>query len=246
MSKILIIAEAGISHGGSIELAKEMVRQVKSCGADIFKTQLYDVDTLFPDKKIIAQNKNWYDEVKKTQLTKEQVFELADYCKQLNIEFMASAFDLERLGWLEKIGVKRHKIANRHNKNSIMLNAMRETDKEIIISTYPNDPFVEYEFMCGLCASNPRYKFLYCVSNYPTELKDLHLSKIDFRRCYDGLSDHSTGIEVSMIAMARGATIIEKHFCLKRDNSNPDMVCSIEPNELKTLVQFARKVEDVL
>ena len=246
MSKILVIAECGINGGGIIEINKELILRAKDAGADVAKFQLYDVDALFPDKQIIAQNRNWYEEVKKTQLTKEQVFELAGYCREVGIEFFASAFDLERLSWLEEVGVKRHKIPNRYKSSSI-LNAMRRTGKQIIISTYPDDPFIEWEFWRGTCTAAHDYKFLYCVSNYPTELKDLHFAEIKFdSNHFNGLSDHTIGIETSIIAMARGATIIEKHFCLKRDNSNPDMVCSIEPNELKELVKFARKVEEVL
>ena len=174
------------------------------------------------------------------------MFEIADYCNQVRIEFMASAFDRERLTWLEEIGVKRHKIPNRYKSSSI-LNAMKETGKQIIISTYPEDPFVESELWCGTCLAAHNYKFLYCVSDYPTKLKDLHFSKIEFiDRDYDGFSDHTVGLEASMIAMSRGAQIIEKHFCLKRDNSNPDMICSIEPHELRRLVEFARKVEEVI
>ena len=100
MSKITIVAEIGINWQGDILLAYEMIYTAKTCGADIAKFQLYDVDKLFPDKKIIAQGKNWYEEVKRTQLTREQAFELAEYCRRLGIEFMCSVFDLERLGLL--------------------------------------------------------------------------------------------------------------------------------------------------
>lgn len=238
--KITIIAECGINWI-NLEMAKELILQAKFCGSDIAKFQLYSVDALFPDKQILAQGKNWYDEVKKTELSKEQAFELANYCKEVGIEFFASAFDLERLGWLEEIGVKRHKIGFRANRNKELINGAFHTGKEVLISRYPSSNFYHpgFEFL--------KYtRWLYCVPKYPSSLAELYFEDIDFNSLYSGFSDHSIGIEASMIAMSRGATIIEKHFCLKRDNSNPDMVCSIEPDELRQLVKFTRIVEGVL
>lgn len=240
MGKITIIAEAGISHQGNMSLARELILRTKETGADIWKTQLYDVDALFPDKKIITQGRNWYDEVKKTQLTKEQVFQLAEWCKETEIEFMSSCFDLERLGWLEEIGVKRYKVASIVNQNRELIDAMSRTGKEVLISCRRR----YFAYVSKDYRNN--FKYLYCIPKYPTELKDLEFDKINFPEEFQGLSDHTAGVEASMIAMARGAKIIEKHFCLKRDNSNPDMVCSIEPDELSELVRFARKVEEIL
>jgi len=238
MSNITIIVEAGINHNGNMDTAKELILRAKYAGADVWKTQIYDVAKMFPNKQVMAQGKNWYDKVLKTQLNKEHVLELSNYCKRLDIEFMASAFDIERLGWLEEIGVKRHKLATSVNKNRAIIEAMIATDKEILYSCQsclrPNVP--QY----------PKMKFLYCIPKYPTSLKDLYLTNVDFGFAFQGFSDHTIGIEASMVAMSRGALIIEKHFCLKRDNSNPDMICSIEPHELKELVSFARKVEEIL
>jgi len=240
MASILVIAECGINHGGNTRIAKEMIRLAKICYADIAKFQLSDVDTLFPDKQIIAQGRNWYDEVKKAQLSKGQVFELADYCRRLGIEFMASACDIERIGWLEEVGVKRYKVSTQMNQDKVLIEAMLKTKKQVLISHGEG-----YHFPGSVKYWN-KYTSLYCVPKYPTPLSELQLQYVDFTHDYTGFSDHTTGIEASMIAMARGARIIEKHFCLKRDNSNPDMVCSIEPSELKQLVQFARKVEEIL
>ena len=238
---IEIIAEIGISHSGSMIIARDLIDSAKECGADCAKFQLYDVDTSFPDKKVITQDRNWYEEVKKTQLSYKQVKTLANYCKHIGIEFLASCSDLERLSWLEEVGVKRHKVGSSMNKNKELVDAMIATGKQIIISdkipiTYYNPGRIKH----------PQYSVLYCIPKYPTLLSDLNLSKVLFGSAFDGFSDHTQGIEASTVAIERGAKIIEKHFCLKRDNSNPDMVCSIEPQELKTLVKFARKVEEVL
>jgi len=234
---IEIIAECGINHRGDMKLAREMIDIAKSIGIKIVKFQLYDVDTLFPDKQVIAQDKNWYEEVKKTQLTKEQVFELANYCKQLQIEFMASCFDLERLGWLEEVRVKRHKVATRMNRNMELITAMVETGKEVLLSD-STTRFISYF---------PDFKFLYCIPEYPTPLSKLQLQYVDFKHEYTGFSSHYPGIEPALFAMARGARIIEVHFCLSRQViDNPDITSSIEPKELKELVRIARVFEKML
>jgi len=239
---ICIVAECGVNHGGDMFLAKRMICSAKRNGADIAKFQLYSVDALFPTHEIIAQGRNWYEEVKKTELNKEQVFQLAEWCKSEGIEFMASCFDLERLGWLEEIGVKRHKLASRLVNDVRIIQALDKTGKPVIASV----PYGRIgETKISLLDNK---KLLYCIPEYPANYSDLRRIFRDsgLWNTFHGLSDHSIGVEVSMVVMSRGATIIEKHFCLKRDNGNPDMICSIEPHELKQLVQFARKVEEIL
>lgn len=239
---IIIIAEAGINHNGNIETAKELIRQAKECGADIWKTQLYDVGKSFLGKKIIAQGRNWYEEVKKTQLSKDQTFLLADYCKEVGIEFMASAPDLERLGWLEEIGVKRHKVGSSMNKNKELIDVMLKTGKQILIS----DKIPVSYYNPGQ-TKHHQYSVLYCIPEYPTSLLKLKLSKVLFGTAFVGFSDHTQGIEASMVAMARGAIIIEKHFTLdKTDPRGPDHICSVELDELRQLVRFARKCEEII
>lgn len=249
MSKIVIIAEAGISHGGDMNIAKELILRAKEAGADTWKTQLYDVDTLFPDKIIMAQGRNWYEEVKKTQLSKEQTFQLAEWCKEAEIEFLASAYDTDRVLWLEEIGVKRHKIGCKlyYDELSEWEQEIGETVLEMCWTGKPIIMSVPYgEVRPQLPTEAPCY-YSYCIPEYPAPLNKFQFSKVNFDgHEWDGLSDHSVGLEASMIAMARGAQIIEKHFCLRRDNSNPDMICSIEPYELKQLVEFAKRVEEVL
>jgi len=237
MTKITIIAEAGICHNGDMHLAKALIREAKWCGCEIFKTQVYSVDALFPDHQIVAQNRNWYEEVKKTELTKEQVFELADYCAGCGIEFMCSAFDTERLGWLEEIGVKRHKVAARFHLPELA-DFIISTRKPILVSLPYNNP-------SPILWPTDRTQFLYCVPEYPAPLSSIKFPKFEFEMY--GYSDHTIGIEASMIAMARGATIIEKHFSLDPSSkAGPDHICSANPMEMHQLVQFARKVEEVL
>ena len=246
MNKITIVAEAGINHSGNMATAKELILRAKECCIDIFKTQAYSVEALFPNHKIMTQGKNWYEEVLKTELTKEQLFQIADWCEESDIEFLCSAFDTERLGWLEEIGVKRHKIATKMNRNYEYINEVAKTRKPIIISSNIDAIEIKYQWSYRINTASAKTNWLYCLPEYPTELNHLEFDRFDFGIQFDGFSDHSVGIEASVVAMTLGASIIEKHFCLRRDNSNPDMICSAEPNEMKQIVQWARKIEEIL
>ena len=240
MKKITIISEIGINWGGDMKLLKEMIFQGKDCGCDIIKTQLYDPAKLFPSKEIWVGNKNWYPEVEKTKMTKEQLFQFAKWCREVGAEPMASAFDLERLSWLEEIGVKRHKIATIFNKNKEYIMAVVMTNKEVLLSCQRRQlayipPLVGYK----------RIKVLYCIPEYPTQLSSFGFDKISFPYEFQGFSCHYPGIEPSIIAIARGAKIIEVHFTLSREMIGPDHTSSLEPSELKQLVSFARKTEEI-
>ena len=245
MSKIQIVAEIGVNWEGDIERAKDMICAAQKCGADVAKFQLYSVDTLFPDKKIISQNRNWYEEVKKTQLTKEQVTTLVRYCKVAEIEILFSVFDLERLAWLEELGVKRYKIASRSINDVELIQAIWQTGKETLISI----PYGEFSrinpILQPLILGNRQFKFLYCIPEYPSPLDRLQLGQISWRT-FTGFSDHSVGIDASIMAMARGCKIIEKHFCLSRKPISPDIVCSITPEQLRRLVRYARLFEEMM
>lgn len=240
---IEIIAEIGINHNGDILQARRLIKEAYDAGADVAKFQAYDVDKLFPDKKVMAQGRNWYKEVKKTQLTKHELEHLAIYCRNLGIEFFCSAFDIERLGWLEEIGVKRHKVATPVNENRELIDAMFDTNKEILVSCKRRD--LSYAYWHPQDKLN-RVKWLYCIPLYPTPLNKLEFEQIGFPNEFQGLSEHTIGVEASMIAMARGAKIIEKHFTLdKNDQNGPDHICSATPDEMRQIVNFARKVEEV-
>ncbi len=231
---VLIIAEIGICHNGCLETAKELIQAAKETGADIAKFQLYDVDALFPDKKIMSRGRNWYEEVKLTQLSKEQVKVLADFCKKSDIEFMASCFDLERLGWLEELGVKRHKAASRYVTEELV-KAMHDTGKEVLVSI----PYGKIEEQWW--KTEYADKLLFCIPECPPS--KLALNQVDWD-VFEGFSDHSIGIMAPLVAVARGAKVIEKHITLDRtDLRGPDHFCSLEPWELEKMVDNIRKIE---
>lgn len=258
MTRPIIIAEGGINHLCDIELAKEMIWRSQNAGADIFKVQLYNPKELLdPD---IFSDEDW-EAILQSELTYEQAKELRDYCDELDIEFMASAFDHERLGWLEALGVKRHKIASRSIFDLRYLNAVRSCRKPVIISLgwgkerhvddrlletyYKKTDVIGYESLTTIRDRlTTTYReldtsFLYCVSKYPTMLEDLKDMPIDFElSLYHGFSDHTPGMAAALVALSRGASIIEKHVTIDKTLPGPDQEGSIDFFELESICNF--------
>ena len=235
---MIIIAEIGINHNGNIYLAHELIRQAEIAGADIAKFQFYDPHKLFgpsgshPDKEA-------FEFALTVQFNYEDAQRLKSWCDEERIEFMASVFDHERFEWMESLGVKRHKIASRTVQDAELCRHILATGKETFISLgmWDQDE-VPYK------ADNARY--LYCVARYPCEYSDIHLPKSFQDSIYDGFSDHTLGIEASLVAVARGAQIIEKHFTLNKGLEGLDHVCSITPDELAALCRYARLMQKIL
>jgi len=231
---MLIIAEIGQNHNGDMDIARKLILAAKERGADIAKFQLYDVD------KIFAPDFEWYKEAKKAQLTKGNVFGLAEVCAHIGIEFSASVFDLERFGWAEELGMKKYKIASRSIYEENLTNAIASTGKDIIVSLgmYKGKGFPQIN-------TSGKVDYLYCVAKYPTMPEDLGFLNVDFSR-YSGFSDHTIGITATLVAISRGARIIEKHFTLDKQMHGPDHSGSMDPMELEELVSYARNIEKIL
>lgn len=230
-----IIAEIGQNHNGELNLAFELIRKAKENGANVVKFQLYDTKSIY--KK---ENNEWYEYNCKTEITHQQLHLLFRECGKVGIEFMASVFDLERLGWLEEIGVKRYKIASRSIYDADLVQAILKTGKPIIASLGEwkgsNSPVIK--------ASTP-VKYLYCISKYPAALSDLNFNRIDFTK-YCGFSDHTVGTTATLVALSRGAQIIEKHFTLDKSMLGPDHSCSMTPEDLKKISEFRLELEQCL
>lgn len=230
-----IIAEIGQNHNGDMQMARDLIRASKDCGADVAKFQVYDARALFP-----KENNPWYDYNCKTELSRAQVDELANECAKLNIEFMASVFDLERVDWLEAVGVKRYKVASRTVLETALIERLVATGKPLIVSL---GMWGEKAF--PVIKSAAPVDFLYCISKYPTPLNELRLSAVDFKT-HAGFSDHSIGISASLAAIALGARIIEKHFTLDKSLYGPDHSGSMTPNELKAMAAYAAEITKAL
>jgi len=218
-----IIAEIGQNHNGDMGLARDLIVSAKENGADVAKFQVYNAYSLFS-----KEGNPWFEYNCKTELSHEDVEVLAGYCRDIGIEFMASVFDVERVSWLECQEVRNYKIASRSIHDIALIAAIAETNKPVLVSLgmWEEDSFPDLPIQ--------DVQYLYCISKYPTPLKDIQLSKIDFDE-YSGFSDHSIGISASVAAFVCGAKIVEKHYTLDKSSYGPDHKGSMTPNELKQL-----------
>lgn len=250
---IEIIAEIGVNWQGEMSLAAEMIQAAKEAGADVAKFQIYVLErALDVTHPLIIEH---YDTIKATELSFNQVVDLKNLCDAAEIEFLASVFHPDRVPWTEAVGMKRYKIASRSVYNEELAEAIAKTGKPVICSLSPQYYYNESKLLPSICAFETEYdlgviKWLYCVSLYPTPLGELYLPE-GFGRWYvedyyDGFSDHTIGITAAVVAMSRGATIIEKHFTLDKSLPGPDHACSIEPAELGVLCTMRDEIEEIL
>jgi N-acetylneuraminate synthase/N,N'-diacetyllegionaminate synthase len=230
-----IIAEIGQNHNGDMQLARRLIAEARAAGADVAKFQVYDARALFP-----KEGNEWYDYNCKTELGRADIEMLANECAREGIEFMASVFDVERVGWLEQVGMRRYKIASRSVRDNELIEAVAKTGKPMLVSLgmWGEPDFPKIVAPGGV-------EFLYCVSKYPTEFSDLQFRGVDFAK-YAGFSDHTLGIDAAMIALSRGARIIEKHFTVDKDMYGPDHSGSMTPSELASLSSFRRNLASAL
>jgi len=237
---IEIIAEIGINFGGNLDLAHNMIRESAICGANTAKFQLYSVETLF-GKNGEDPNQAIYEGVKHTELKKDDVVKLMRWCDEEGVEFLASVFDEERFQWLEDLGVKRYKIASRTSKLTRGLaEKIAQTGKPCLMALGFNSAPLDLKYT--------NVKYLHCISSYPTEYSMINFPTSFRGTIYHGVSDHSIGIESSLVAIGRGARVVEKHVTYDKSCDNPkfDHVCSIDFSELKDLVKYARLMDKVV
>lgn len=235
---MIIIAEIGINHNGSVHLAHELIKQAKENGADVAKFQFYDPAKIFGPTGSYPDKKN-YEFALTVQFSFEQAALLKKWCDEEEIEFMASVFDLERFHWMEKLQVRRYKIASRAVENNELCKAIFKTGKEAFISLgFWQQKKLPYSYKSA--------RYLYCVPKYPCEYRDIQLPLQFKNSMYCGFSDHTMGIETALVALARGARIVEKHFTLNKGLVGPDHICSMTPDELRVLSLYARRIGQFL
>ena len=253
--KVLIIAEAGVNHNGSLDMAKKLVDTAKECGADIVKFQTAKLDSLVSKSAHMAeyQKKNLgVEESQKEMLSKllldyDEFVELARYCKKAEIQFLSTPFDIESIHFLNDMQ-DIWKVPSGEITNYPYLVEIGKTGKRVILST----GMAEMEEIQAAIDVLKEYgttdiTILHCTTEYPAPIQDVNLNVMqnmrDFFGYPVGYSDHTQGIEVDLAAVALGATVIEKHFTLNRNLPGPDHKASLEPNELKTMVEGIRKIE---
>ena len=252
-TNVLVIAEIGINHNGSITLAKKMIESAKASGADIVKFQTFSANLLTTDKTPLADymgatDVNFLQLAKRLELTFEDTIELKDYASELNIEFLSSPFDELACEFLGSIGLKRLKIPSGEAVNPFLLKKAAETQLPLIVSTgmATMDEVLWCLDFLKLNKSGP-ITLLHCTTQYPTEAQFCNLSVIqtlaDKFKIPIGYSDHTLGIDIPLAAVALGAVVIEKHFTLDKGMEGPDHAASLEPKEFLMMVQGIRRVE---
>ena len=259
MNKVFIIAEAGVNHNGSIEIARQMVDAAALAGADAVKFQTFKAGNLVcknakkADYQIETTDslETQYDMLTKLELTPEMHQELIEYCADRNIMFLSTPFDIDSLQYLVQCGVGIIKIPSGEITNYPYLREVGRTRKPVILSTGMSrlDEVIAAVSVLREYGSKD-ITVLHCNTEYPTPYDDVNLKAMDTLReelgVAVGYSDHTQGIEVPVAAAALGAAVIEKHFTLDKNMEGPDHKASLDPNELREMVRQIRNIEDAL
>ncbi|MDD2798223.1 MAG: N-acetylneuraminate synthase [Bacteroidales bacterium] len=260
-TKTYIIAEAGVNHNGDINMAKRLIEVAKAAGADAVKFQTFKTELLVSknapkadyQKATTDAEENQFDMIKKLELSVEDHAVLMDYCREIGIEFLSSPFDLESIDLLHEIGLPLFKIPSGEITNLPYLKKIAAFNKRVILSTGMST-LVELKEAVNLIVANGTDKnkitLLHCNTEYPTPYVDVNLKAMQtLKAAFNvevGYSDHTQGIEVSIAAVALGATVIEKHFTLDKSLPGPDQLASLDPQELKQMVDSIRHIEKAL
>jgi N-acetylneuraminate synthase len=260
MQNCLIIAEAGVNHNGSLEIAKRLIEIAADAGVDVVKFQTFKASNIVSSiaKKADYQKENMkYDTndsqfsmLKKLELTHSDHIMLIEHCKKHNINFLSTAFDLESIDMLVGFGLEQYKIPSGEITNLPYLQKIGKLKKEIIISTGMST-LEEVEDAISVLMENgterKKITVLHCNTEYPTPMQDVNLrAMLTLKQRLNtkiGYSDHTLGIEVPVAAVVLGAQVIEKHFTLDRNMEGPDHLASLEPDELKAMVNAIRNIE---
>jgi len=261
MAHALIIAEAGVNHNGSMELAKKLIDAAASAGADIVKFQSFKAEKLVSRtaKKAWYQlantdrDESQFDMLKRLELSLEEHTELIRHCASTGIQFLSTPFDGESILLLKNLGIQIGKIPSGEITNLPYLKEMASGFQKLILSTGMSTMDEIKEALDVLIlngASKNMITVLHCNTEYPTPFEDVNLNAMNAigrtLQVQVGYSDHTPGIEVPIAAIALGAAIIEKHFTLDRNMEGPDHRASLEPRELKAMVQAIRNIERAL
>jgi N,N'-diacetyllegionaminate synthase len=261
MSRVVIIAEAGVNHNGNIELAKKLVDVAADAGVDYVKFQTFKAEKIASSnaKKADYQERNTGGEnsqlqmLKKLELSNEDHDVLLEYCRLKSIKFLSTPFDLDSIDLLKDLGITLGKIPSGEITNLPYLRKMARSFRTLVMSTgmcdmKEIDDAVHAIEQAGFDRNN--LTVLHCNTEYPTPFEDVNLLAMNTIaekfHVPVGYSDHTSGIEIPVAAVALGAVLIEKHFTLDRNMEGPDHKASLEPAELKQMVKSIRNVEKAL
>lgn len=261
MSKLRIIAEAGVNHNGNLNIAKSLIDHAKIAGADYIKFQSYKTENLVCKNTLMTnyQKKNsrvnsQFQLLKKYELSEKSHKTIIQYCKKKRIKFLSSVFDLESLDLLTKLGIKKFKIPSGEINNYPLLEKISLKANEIFLSTGMSTVQEIKNAIKILIKNNCKLKkkitVMHCTSNYPSDYKDVNLLFLNYLKKFSdlniGYSDHTIGCETSIAAVALGASVIEKHITLSRYKIGPDHAASMNVKEFLNFVKSLRKTEVLL
>lgn len=261
MNKVIIIAEAGVNHNGSLDKAKKLVEVAAEAGADYVKFQTFKTEACISkaapkaDYQIETTGKqeSQFEMVKKLELSPAQHEDLIRYCQEKQIAFLSTAFDLDSLRYLKQIGIEIVKIPSGEITNLPYLRLAAQLFSKVILSTgmaTMDEIKATVKVFTDSGISLENITILHCNTEYPTPMQDVNLkAMLHIQRemgTVVGYSDHTLGIEVPIAAVALGASVIEKHFTLDKNMEGPDHKASLEPHELKAMVAAIRNIEQAL
>lgn len=255
---VYIIAEAGVNHNGSLDLACRLVDAAKAAGADCIKFQTFRAQNLVSRnagkadyQKDTTGDGSQADMLTKLELSYDAFSRLKQYCEEVGITFLSTPFDLESAAFLDQLGVPFWKIPSGEVTNLPYLEALAKTGRPVVMSTGMCE-MDEIEAALRVLREHETsdIRLLHCNTEYPTPFADVNLRAMETMRNAFGVevgySDHTKGIEVPIAAAALGATIIEKHFTLDQNMDGPDHKASLEPEELAAMVSAIRNIEQAL
>jgi N,N'-diacetyllegionaminate synthase len=257
----LVIAEAGVNHNGDLDLAKQLIDAAAQAGADLVKFQTFSADRIVVRKAAKAdyqaqttdKEESQYDMLRRLELSADMHKALIAHCAERKIGFFSTPFDIESVDLLVSLGQELFKIPSGELTNLPYVRHIGRLGKTVILST-GMATLGEVEAAIDVLeqAGTPRTQIsvLHCTTEYPTPMEEVNLRAMQgLQRVFGtavGYSDHTPGLEVSIAAVAMGASIIEKHFTMDRNLPGPDHKASLEPDELSALVSAIRNIEIAL
>jgi N,N'-diacetyllegionaminate synthase len=260
-NRTLIIAEAGVNHNGDIALAKQLVTAAAEAGADMVKFQTFSADRIATrsagkasyQTKTTDSKESQHQMLSRLELTTEMHRELIAHCVARGIGFFSTAFDIESIDLLVSLGQNHFKIPSGEITNLPYVRHVGHLGKNIIFSTGMatlGEIEATIDVLEWAGTSRANITVLHCTTEYPTPMRDVNLRAMQSIHAAFGVavgySDHTQGIEVAIAAVAMGANVIEKHFTMDRELPGPDHKASLEPDELKAMVDAIRNIETAL
>ena len=259
---VLIIAEAGVNHNGSLEFAKQLIDKAVEAGVDIIKFQTFKSEKLvskaakqaeYQQRNIGKKDEGQLAMLKKLELSQADHEELIAYCNEKNIRFFSTAFDMDSIDYLHSLNMGLWKIPSGEITNYPYLRKIAQYKEPVILSTGMcelADIEAALNVLLVFGVKKEQITILHCNTEYPTPFADVNLKAMleigDKFNVQIGYSDHTKGIEVPIAAVALGATVIEKHFTLDKNMEGPDHKASLEPEELKAMVSAIRNIEQAI